>query len=48
MIYERLSKQGRLDQLLVVRSCNDWQDQTPRTLIQPGYKKPGDKEEDKK
>jgi len=40
MIYERLSKQGRLDNLLVVRGVNDWKDQVPRTLIQPGYKKP--------
>jgi ferredoxin len=40
LIYERLQKQGRLDNLLVVRSANDWKDQTPRTLIQPGYKKP--------
>jgi len=40
MIYERLSKQGRLDNLLVVRPVNDWRDQVPRTLIQPGYKKP--------
>jgi ferredoxin len=40
MIYERLSKQGRLDNLLRVHPANDWKDQTPRTLIQPGYKKP--------
>jgi ferredoxin len=40
MIYERLSKQGRLDNLLVVRQVNEWRDQVPRTLIQPGYKKP--------
>lgn len=40
MIYERLSKQGRLDNLLVVRQVNEWKDQIPRTLIQPGYKKP--------
>ena len=48
LIYERLQKQGRLDSLLIVRDPNDWQDQTPRTLIQPGYKKPGDEEKEKK
>jgi len=40
MIYERLSKQGRLENLMRVHPVNDWKDQTPRTLIQPGYKKP--------
>ena len=40
MIYERLSKQGRLDNLMRVHPINEWKDQTPRTLIQPGYKKP--------
>jgi len=40
MIYERLSKQGRLDNLMRVHPINDWRDQVPRTLIQPGYKKP--------
>ena len=44
MIYERLQKQGRLDNLLIVREPNSWQDQTPRTLLQPGYKKSGDEE----
>ena len=40
MIYERLSKQGRLENLLRVHPVSDWKDQVPRTLIQPGYKKP--------
>jgi ferredoxin len=38
-IHERLSKQGRLDLLMEVLPANDWQDQIPRTLIQPGYSK---------
>lgn len=40
MIYERLKKQGRLDCILEIKPISDWQNQTPRTLIQPGYKKP--------
>ena len=40
LIYERLSKQGRLDNIKVIQPANSWQDQVPRTLIQPGYKKP--------
>ncbi|MDZ7580638.1 MAG: methylenetetrahydrofolate reductase C-terminal domain-containing protein [Deltaproteobacteria bacterium] len=41
MIYERLCLQGRLDYILEYHDpVNDWKDQTPRTLIQPGYKKP--------
>jgi ferredoxin len=40
MIYERLSKQGRLENIMRVHPVNDWRDQVPRTLIQPGYKKP--------
>ncbi len=39
MIYERLERQGRLDNILEVHEPVDWLDQTPRTLIQPGYKK---------
>jgi ferredoxin len=39
-IYERLSGQGRLDNLLKVQQASEWKDQVPRTLIQPGYKKP--------
>ena len=40
MIYERLEKQGRLDSIMVITPAADWQNQTPRTVIQPGYKKP--------
>jgi ferredoxin len=39
-IYERLSLQGRLDNILKIKEAVDWNDQIPRTLIQPGYKKP--------
>ena len=44
MIYERLSKQGRLDSILAITPPADWQNQIPRTLIQPGYKKPDELE----
>jgi ferredoxin len=40
MIYERLEKQGRLDNIIQFIPSQDWQNQVPRTLIQPGYKKP--------
>jgi len=39
MIHERLSKQGRLDQIQEITEPVDWTDQVPRTLVQPGYKK---------
>lgn len=39
MIYERLSKQDRLSSILEVVPPQDWRNQTPRTVIQPGYKK---------
>jgi hypothetical protein len=39
-IHERLSAQGRLDLILEYKNPVDWIDQTPRTLLQPGYKKP--------
>jgi len=39
-IHERLSAQGRLDNILKFTPVQDWRDQIPRTLIQPGYKKP--------
>jgi ferredoxin len=44
-IYERLSTQGRLDNILKIKDPVDWNDQVPRTLIQPGYKKPEPVEE---
>ncbi len=40
MIYERLEKQGRLDNILEFKPPVEWNDQVPRTLIQSGYKKP--------
>ena len=40
MIYERLAGQDRLDEIRKIKQPSDWLDQTPRTLIQPGYKKP--------
>ncbi|MEW5909999.1 MAG: methylenetetrahydrofolate reductase C-terminal domain-containing protein, partial [Thermodesulfobacteriota bacterium] len=39
MIYERLSKQGRLELIMDVHPAGEWNDQIPRTLIQPGYSK---------
>ena len=39
-IYERLSAQNRLDNILKIKEPVGWHDQVPRTLIQPGYKKP--------
>lgn len=37
MIYERLAQQGRLDQIISITPANDWQNQQPRTIVQPGY-----------
>lgn len=39
LIYERLEKQGRLDCILEYIPVQDWKNQVPRTLIQPGCKK---------
>ncbi len=39
MIYERLSQQGRLDQIMEIIPANNWENQRPRTVIQPGYEK---------
>jgi len=38
MIYERLEKQGRLENITSIFPPADWRNQTPRTVIQPGYK----------
>ena len=38
MIYERLAKQGRLDNIISIFPPTDWRNQIPRTVIQPGYK----------
>ena len=37
LIYERLKMQNRLDCILKVKPVSDWQNQVPRTVIQPGY-----------
>ncbi len=37
-IYERLSAQDRLDNILEFTPVQDWENQIPRTVIQPGYK----------
>ena len=37
MIYERLARQGRLDKIIEICPANDWRNQKPQTLIQPGY-----------
>jgi ferredoxin len=37
-IYERLSNQDRLDNILDFTPVQDWENQIPRTVIQPGYK----------
>ncbi|OQY08176.1 MAG: hypothetical protein B6I22_01545 [Desulfobacteraceae bacterium 4572_123] len=38
MIYERLAKQDRLSNITSIFPPADWRNQTPRTVIQPGYK----------
>jgi hypothetical protein len=38
LIHERLSRQGRLDLITKVTPIQDWANQVPRTVIQPGYK----------
>lgn len=38
MVYERLAKQDRLENITSVFPPADWRNQTPRTVIQPGYK----------
>lgn len=40
LIHERLSRQGRLDCILSFKPVSEWQNQIPRTVLQPGYKKP--------
>ncbi len=37
MIYDRLSKQGRLDNILKIQAPQEWHNQLPRNIIQPGY-----------
>ncbi len=40
MIYERLKGQNRLDSIKKLNAVRGWNDQIPRNLVQPGYKKP--------
>jgi ferredoxin len=47
MIYERLERQGRLDCIMEITPAADWLNQVPRTLVQPGYKKPEPKNDKK-
>ncbi|MFC1858501.1 methylenetetrahydrofolate reductase C-terminal domain-containing protein [Thermodesulfobacteriota bacterium] len=41
-IVERLGAQGRLDCIREITPAVDWNDQIPRTLVQPGYEKSED------
>lgn len=36
-IHERLAKQGRLANIMGIFPPNDWRNQAPRTIVQPGY-----------
>jgi len=40
LIHERLTRQDRLDDIKKIYQAVGWRDTMPRTLIQPGYKKP--------
>jgi len=40
LIYERLKGQNRLDAIMDIVPPQDWLNQIPRTVVQPGYKKP--------
>jgi len=39
LIYQRLEKQGRLDEIKEFKPAQNWQNQIPRTVVQPGYNK---------
>jgi hypothetical protein len=43
-IYERLAGQDRLDLIMEYQPIVAWKNQKPRTLVQPGYKKPEEAE----
>ena len=45
LIYERLSRQGRLECIEAFQPATEWKNQVPRTVIQPGYRKPESEEE---
>lgn len=40
LIHERLERQNRLNLIMEFVPAQAWKNQSPRTLIQPGYKKP--------
>jgi hypothetical protein len=42
MIYTRLSEQGRLGNILEVKSATEWVNTVPRNLTQPGYETPNE------
>ena len=42
MIYTRLSEQGRLENILEVKSATEWVNTVPRNLTQPGYETPNE------
>jgi ferredoxin len=44
-IYERLKKQGRLGNILKIKTAREWEDQTQRSLIQEAFKKRYEKKE---
>ena len=48
MIYERLQKQGRLECIMEISAPVEWNDQVPRTLVQPGYESVKEEAESKK
>jgi len=36
-VYERLKAQDRLDCILEIKPASNWQNQTPRTIVQEEY-----------
>ena len=38
-IHERLAQQGRLANIMEIHPANEWRNQTPRTLVQAGYRR---------
>ncbi len=44
-IYERLKKQGRLENILKIKTAREWENQTQRSLIQEAFKKRYEKKE---
>jgi ferredoxin len=44
-IHERLKKQGRLENILKIKTAREWENQTQRSLIQEAFKKRYEKKE---